>query len=89
MCAETPECPRADLARDRGSQTRQFGRQTLYLFLLHLSSISILFEQTDEQSNRAACLPRTVYNGSCLRNASVITIIGLISELAARKCHSG
>lgn len=29
------------------------------------------------------------YNGSCLGNASLITLIGLISELAAGKCQSG
>ena len=46
-------------------------------------------EQMNREGTRAASRLHVVYNDSCLRNASLITLIGLISELAAGKCQSG
>ncbi len=42
-----------------------------------------------KQGSLIASRRRGAYNGSCLGNASLITLIGLISELAAGKCQSG
>ncbi len=42
-----------------------------------------------KQGSLVASRQRGAYNGSCLGNASLITLIGLISELAAGKCQSG
>lgn len=53
------------------------------------SSLYPCKQTPEKQGSLVASQRRAAYNGSCLGNASLITLIGLISELAAGKCQSG
>lgn len=53
------------------------------------SSLYPCKQTPQKQGSLVASRRHGAYNGSCLGNASLITLIGLISELAAGKCQSG